>query len=981
MRLGSDNINANHIVSPQQQESAEPTVLSATSTRRELSIDIWRGAAVLIMMLTHAIAFFHIGTDSLMGLLGEFGGTVSFTMFLFLSGCAAYLGYIRLETRRSRVEKLLRRTLFLALGYILIAFIATLPTFTFPPGIHWLVNLANIVTFNTIPDFGEFIIPFILFALILVAAKPVFKLITANPLISITVGLAAYAIGQVLYTVPATGYFEVIKEVLVGSGELHRFPMLQYLIIYLLGMQWGRFLSRVTKSNVRFKTAVLASSAYALLLGAAVVIETNTGLTFLFERSFRWPPSLAFILAGLLAGMVTYAIILFTRNLRIIPSGQVLLNYIGNNAFTFFVVHTVVLYAYRYLSADARQDSPILVLLFYVLLVVVSVILTAGVQIVLANLQNDPDNRAGEFGWLLNEKILVRMVWIGVVIIVGLSLFQQRVNANPVNPEEVAFRKRLIREQAWPFWWDHTYNYFHQFTLAGEEFQTLPKGQWYQITFDHLTLVNQGMAKADGSDVRIVYYMESQDNFIEVPIIFSGINSGSATVAFQIEENISAGTGSDKYFLYYGNPAVSTYPGSPNAPSDVRTDIQISGVYQHKLNGTTNRRWILKEGSVSLQLRTLLYTVQLGTDLPADSIVTYKVKDTTNTGRMDNLGDGRYQAAVDVSDLPIGVYRVQASASSPQDRLRTDDSGYTVFYVTYPLYVTWTQDWEGMDVPDTNMAGITALADKYGVPMTHFFNPRIYVTSTISKDRQAAMTLYVQNRQKNYGDEVALHFHMWQDMVAAAGVTPRYFPASSWLYGDAKVSAYTTAEMKQLLNWAKRMFQENGLSVPVSFRAGGWYMGPEAVQALSETGFIIESSGRTYPTVAMQLQDPPPWNLSPTERPYKMNKTDLNSKEQPVFENVWQFPNNGADSYWHSYLYGNQDEMLRRFDLNYPDKTSVLTEPQVLTYLSHPQFFYGTDLPVMDRVFSYVGNYLYKNDAGPVIYTTLENAYYSWDRR
>lgn len=981
MKLGSENIRANHIVSPQVVEDREVKVVNPSSTKRELSIDIWRGAAVLIMMLTHAIAFFHIGTDNLMSVLGDFGGTVSFTMFLFLSGCAAYLGYIRLETRRSRVEKVLRRTLFLALGYILVAFVATLPTFSFPPGIHWFVNLANIVTFNTIPDFGEFIIPFILFSLILVAAKPLFKIATSNPLLTIAVGAGSYALGQILYTVPMTGYLEVIKEIWAGSGELHRFPLLQYLIIYLLGMQWGKFMSRVNKSSTRLKTSVFASIGYGILLAAAVVIQTNLNIPALFERSFRWPPSIAFVLAGLLASMVVYTIILFTRNLRFIPSGQVLLNYIGNNAFTFFVVHTVVLYAYRYLSADARQESAFLVIVFYILLVVVSVVLTAGVQIVIANLQNDPDNRAGEFGWLLNERILVRMVWIGVAIIVGLSLFQQRVNANPVNTEDVAFRKRLIREQAWPFWWDHTYNYFHQLTVSASEFQTLPKSQWFQITFDHATLVAQGMAKADGSDVRIVYYVESQDNFIELPIVFSGINSGSATVAFQLDENIAAGQTNDRYFLYYGNQAVGAYPGSSNTPNDVNTNVQISSVYQHKLNGSTNRRWILKEGSVSLQLRTLLYTVQLGADLPQDSIVTYKVKDTTNTGRMDNLGNGRYQAAVDVSELPIGVYRIQASASSPTDRLRTDDSGYTVFYVTYPLYVTWTQDWEGRDVPDGTMAGVAELANRYGVPMTHFFNPRIYNASTISKERQAAMTLFVQKRQKEYGDEIALHLHMWPDMVAAAGVTPRYFPASSWLYGDAKVSAYTTAEMKQILNWSKRVFQENGLSIPVSFRAGGWYMGPEAVQALSETGFLIESSGRTYPTVAQQLQDPPTWNLSPTERPYKMNKIDLNSKEQPVFENIWEFPNNGADSYWHSYQFGNQDEMIHRFDLNYPNKNDVLTEPQVLTYLSHPEFFYMTDQLVMERVFSYVGNFLYKNDAGPVIYTTLENAYYSWDRR
>ncbi|MCA9379498.1 hypothetical protein KC640_03650, partial [Candidatus Dojkabacteria bacterium] len=276
---------------------------------------------------------------------------------------------------------------------------------------------------------------------------------------------------------------------------------------------------------------------------------------------------------------------------------------------------------------------------------------------------------------------------------------------------------------------------------------------------------------------------------------------------------------------------------------------------------------------------------------------------------------------------------------------------------------------------------LDAMANKYGIRMTHFFNPYIYVNPSINRQRADQLTLWVQNRAYNHFDEISLHLHMWYNMVRAAGITPKSTDYAPWLYkdgGGVAAYTYTVAEMNQILNWSKTMFQDNGLPAnPVSFRAGGWLLKTNTLQSLQDTGFLLDSSGRTRGGTDNETRKmasfPPPWDLSPTQRPYQPSLSDQNSSAEPTFD-IWEFPNNGADSIWYT-----ETEMIRRFDLNYPNKGQVMSEPQVLTYLSHPQFW-NIDKARVDKLFGYIGSYLYRDDNGPVIYTTLESAYNSWDR-
>lgn len=956
------------------------------TTKREVSLDVLRGLAVLSMVITHAIAFLYKGTDPFIANLGLVGGIISFTLFLFISGAAQYLSFVRYssheqETIARRRKQLLYRTVGMLIGYYVVATVASIPSYSFPPNLGWVENIARTLFLSNVPEFAEFILAFVLFSLMALAFRRVYAFLLKFPPLLIAVGVALFILGQVLNPVDLGPTATFIKSLLVGQGDWHRFPIFQYFIVYALGLIWGKFLFNHASLRIRLRINLYSLLAVVIALVAVQVSYGYLGFTWL-DPLFRWPPSVGFILAGLVAVYGGTLLLNATGQLRILGFGQVMIHYFGSSAFNLFVFHTIVLFVYKYISGDNRTDSSILLLAMFILLMAISSLLSVVKDWLIDNLKEEAGVSEG-FGWMFSERVLVAGIWIAVIFLGGLGIYQgNRVSAE-VNPEQVLFKKRLLREQDWPFWWDHNYNYFHQITISAAGTPHL-RNNWFSINFNHGAAVAAGQSQASGADLRIVFF-DDQNGFIELPIIAEGIG-GEANIKFKLQQDVWPDQTDDRYFLYYGNSESPSYPVSKETPSTaISNGITLSEVFKHHVSGSANRRWVIKEGGLASQKHALLYTVQLDSTISPDSLVSYSVSGTNVRGLMDDLGGGKFQAAIKVSDLPPGAYKVQALAREKENKLKLIESGFTTFLVSYPLYVVWTLDWEGWDVPDAWMAEIDAFARRYDMPMTHFFNPRIFIAANspylaVSRQRADAMALWVLNRASKFKDEIGLHLHMWYDMVAAAGVTPRGTDYAGWLYpngGGAAAYTYPKDEMKKILMWSRRMFQDNGLPPPKSFRAGGWLAKENTLQALEETGFMIDSSGRTQggtdgPTASMATL-PPPWNLSPTTRPYKPNVNNVNSSDAPQM-NIWEFPNNGADSIWY-----NEVEMIRRFDLNYPAKGQILTEPQVVNYLSHPPFW-NIDKPRVEALFAYISRFLYRNDAGPVVFSTLESVYAQWDR-
>lgn len=402
---------------------------------------------------------------------------------------------------------------------------------------------------------------------------------------------------------------------------------------------------------------------------------------------------------------------------------------------------------------------------------------------------------------------------------------------------------------------------------------------------------------------------------------------------------------------------------------------QVFGANTNAVNSiqlSTNRTWFLLEDPQSadtrLELSVTLVDNQARELTDTTQTITYQIVDTQYNGTFVPA-EGRYTASFGPSVLAPGTYEVVAILDSENPIT----SNTQTFNVSYPIYVTWTLDWEGYNVSDQYLSDLVEISQKHNnLPLTHFFNPRLYTNREISADRQAFLTNWVINRRDQAGDAIGLHLHMFPDMVEAAGVHPHENPIK---WGnprddgyDILTSDYSYDETLTMLNWSKRVFEQKGLGTPKMFRAGGWFADIDTLRAVQAAGFDLDSSGRTaYSFGKNNVQGY--WTLADTTQPYRPNITDQNSAAAPQFD-LWEFPNNGGDSWAYT-----TEQMIERFDRNY--SSPVLEQKRLVTYLSHPEWFH-VDKPKVDAVFSHTDQFLYTQDRGPVVYITLQDAYTIW---
>lgn len=385
------------------------------------------------------------------------------------------------------------------------------------------------------------------------------------------------------------------------------------------------------------------------------------------------------------------------------------------------------------------------------------------------------------------------------------------------------------------------------------------------------------------------------------------------------------------------------------------------------LQGTTNKTWYL----------------------PSDSDLTYSI--SLPQGLFSYWSSQPGQLAVDDSQVyPLAISGQTATATIPLDSIQygphTLRAQFTLKQKTFttkpssivysaPLYVTWTIDWEGYDVPAPFLEGLTQTSAKYSLPMTQLFNPRIYTSADILPTRADQLTAWVIDRVQNNQDEIGLHLHMFPDLVALSGVEPKLEPV--WggnLPGyDVLTTAYSYADMVNILSSAKTLFTDHGLPTPTSYRAGAWFANLDTLQALQDTGFLVDSSGRTaYHFGTHNI--PGPWTLTTTTQPYFPSLLDQNHALPPPNLKLLEVPNNGADDFAFTAA-----DMIARFDQNF-DQTP-LTSPKQVTFLSHPQWYDVRRQQKMDQVFSYIDRFLASKGTGPVVYATLNDVYQAFAHR
>lgn len=379
------------------------------------------------------------------------------------------------------------------------------------------------------------------------------------------------------------------------------------------------------------------------------------------------------------------------------------------------------------------------------------------------------------------------------------------------------------------------------------------------------------------------------------------------------------------------------------------------------LSGSTNKEWYLSQDE------SVTYSIPLPQGLfthltkPGEAIVDHRFHYPLF------ISGDTWQAIIPLQTLSFGEHSVEAQLSLYN---RSFTIKPTSFKFSAPLYVTWTIDWEGYDVPPPFLQALANTAFKHQLVMTHLFNPRIYTDPTMSNKRAADLTAWVKQRHSDFNEEIGLHLHMFPDLIEKSGIEPKLSPV--WGGGftpgyDILTTTYNQNEFEQILLSAKDMFYLHGLPEPKSFRAGAWFANIDTLTALQNTGFIIDSSGRSSYVFGTN-QTSGPWHLTPDTQPYFPSVFDQNNSSPPPTLNIMEIPNNGADDYAFS-----AQEMIARFDQNFNNQP--LQSGRQVTYLSHPQWFDPKRQQKMDDVFTYVSNYSAVKGTGPVLFTTLSGVY------
>jgi hypothetical protein len=523
-------------------------------------------------------------------------------------------------------------------------------------------------------------------------------------------------------------------------------------------------------------------------------------------------------------------------------------------------------------------------------------------------------------------------------------------------------------------WWNVNYSFSREIYITNSsQNEALPQYAPIKIEINHADLVKAKKSQPQGYDLRI--YEKIDEGYRELPVTLENANTTKTKLFFSLPLDLLPKRTTGPFILFYGNLIADPEPDFSKIkllPGHEDYKIRLAEEKKPSLNLQSSRLWILKNEK-DPSISTIHLDFQTPSTLnqnikPEFKIITTK---TFLTGPLVAGAPQKFSAQIAADNLSPGIYQVQASVAI-NDKIY--NSQRIPLIVSEPLFIAHTIDWEGYDAADNQLKAITDFSGRHNnLPTTFFFNPRIYISNNgVSENRAKELTQWIINRSKS-GDEVALHLHMYNDLVSAAGAEPKKAPSIGLFWQgnknsgyDIPSSAYPPEDFKKILDWSLNKFSEKSLGKPTSFRAGLWWINLANLKILGQSGFLLDSSGRDqYKTNGLVC----PWDLKSITSPYLISAAEQNTatvqKKESI--NLWEFPNNGGNT-----SIGPAKILENSFSDNFHQ--TYLQAPQVITYLSHVHNF-SNDAKKLDPVFNKIDRYTVNQDQGPVVYTTLKDAY------
>ncbi len=443
-----------------------------------------------------------------------------------------------------------------------------------------------------------------------------------------------------------------------------------------------------------------------------------------------------------------------------------------------------------------------------------------------------------------------------------------------------------------------------------------------------------------------------------------------------------------------------------------------------------DKKWILIGDEFAEEEKQVILKVKLGSkakryfDRPDSIKIFYELVNTENeqltnnvvsgyfaTSSLINVGELLFEEKINVTSLPVGKYKANIKVEFACGQSL---GFYEHIFISYPLYVAWSFDWEGYNVKNEYLEKIDALSEKHdNFPLSHLINPRLFITKTIPQAQRDHIRDWLLERKTNKGHSLGLHLHMFYENLKAAHIdipekdladleldfyalaenSVTSSPSTTVIFDKSKlkkkqlydltywgfpyddgydilVTNFGYRELDKMVKWSKIFFKNLGFGTPTTYRSGGWFADVTTLKVLQDNGFTVDTSGRTKYNFGIN-KIPGFWDLSITSQPYQPNTQDQNSARAPNMK-IWEFPNNGGDSWWYT-----AEQMIERFNSNWGVVGEPLEKRTVVVFLSHPDWFH-VDESKVDELFNYTDVYLNSRDSGPVLYKNLEDMYNIW---
>lgn len=270
------------------------------------------------MTITHINAVFYTGNNPLLTFFTTLGATICFSIFLFTSSYAIGLGFSK--DKAITLKKTMRRVFQIYLVYLVLAILIE---FSLTTDLT-ISKILNITTLNYLPEFSEFLIAFITFALLSYIFQKQIKLLIKKPLLLLSISVIVYIIGNTLHAITSLHTYpdivRIIFENLFGYKDLHRFPIFQYLPIYSLGL--------ILSTNKKYTKYILITTTILLI----------SSLFLNLSGWYRWPPSMEFLSYG----AIYLSSLLIINNKYKLPSIS-----IGQYPLEQFFISTLLIFSLR----------------------------------------------------------------------------------------------------------------------------------------------------------------------------------------------------------------------------------------------------------------------------------------------------------------------------------------------------------------------------------------------------------------------------------------------------------------------------------------------------------------------------------------------------------------------------------------------------------------------------------------------------------